>query len=501
MRTGTIDRRFVVGTALALILAGTAACSQGQQTKTQTKTQTQVKAAASAKAQAQYVGHLQLEPTSGTIGSRVTVTGSGLPKSTSFNLVWDALKGHWVLKGKQHENYDGRAFVTVNKVLAQVRSDAAGDLKASFTVPRGFGFGHTVQLVQDGTVRNQARFSVKPQAWLASSKGPEGSPIRITLEGIGARSYHNNWMLVYDNKFTGWISSVTTGGTAHVTIPATGGVGRHVISIIHGAYTFPYLISSKQSPHPKPKFRLVYTVTPGNAVLPPALSTQGIASAPGRAPAGSGRAAWVNPASGPVGTPLLVSARDLPAGAAVTVDWQTVVGNRVTAAGWKAKTVTLGKASVAADGSLSFRVQTPSDLGGTHAIRVVGSGGKVLASTSFTLTPSAVSISRTRGPVGTRFDLHLLGVGWTETANIYTLDYDNAYEGYVCGFNTNGNVIIPMVATGRPGWHFIDLYPSIYKGHEIRGTNDFRLPQLTFERDHPGERKPAFHFAFYVTGG
>jgi hypothetical protein len=53
-------------------------------------------------------------------------------------------------------------------------------------------------------------------------------------------------------------------------------------------------------------------------------------------------------------------------------------------------------------------------------------------------------------------------------------------------------------ASGEPGWHFIDLYPGIYKGKEIR-PNNFRMPQLTYAQDHPGEDLPAFHFAFKVT--
>jgi len=46
-----------------------------------------------------------------------------------------------------------------------------------------------------------------------------------------------------------------------------------------------------------------------------------------------------------------------------------------------------------------------------------------------------------------------------------------------------------MQATGEPGWRYIDLYPAIYKGKEIR-PNNYRLPQLTFADDHP-RRGPA----------
>ena len=54
-----------------------------------------------------------------------------------------------------------------------------------------------------------------------------------------------------------------------------------------------------------------------------------------------------------------------------------------------------------------------------------------------------------------------------------------------------------MQATGEPGWHFIDLYPAIYKGKETR-PNTYRLPMLTY-KEHPGEDLPLFRFAFEIT--
>jgi hypothetical protein len=44
------------------------------------------------------------------------------------------------------------------------------------------------------------------------------------------------------------------------------------------------------------------------------------------------------------------------------------------------------------------------------------------------------------------------------------------------------------------GWHFIDLYPAIYRGVEQRPRN-FLVPQLTYAADHPGEDLPRFRFA------
>jgi hypothetical protein len=137
----------------------------------------------------------------------------------------------------------------------------------------------------------------------------------------------------------------------------------------------------------------------------------------------------------------------------------------------------------------------PDDLGGQHRF-FVNDDSQHRQGTTW-IAPTALPLDIGEGKVGTTFMVHLKGVGWTETANIYTIVYDNSYIGYACGFNSQGDVQIFLKATGEPGWHFIDLYPAIYKGKEGRPMN-FRIPQLTYAADHPGEDLPAFHFAFDV---
>ena len=74
--------------------------------------------------------------------------------------------------------------------------------------------------------------------------------------------------MLYDNRFTGWISTVTTSGTAHFTLPAAGQPGRHVIEVVHSDFTFPYR-NMQQSPAPdRPQFKVGFNITPGAAVLP-----------------------------------------------------------------------------------------------------------------------------------------------------------------------------------------------------------------------------------------
>ena len=95
--------------------------------------------------------------------------------------------------------------------------------------------------------------------------------------------------------------------------------------------------------------------------------------------------------------------------------------------------------------------------------------------------------------------IHLKGVGWTEYDNIYVATYDNAYMGYACGFNSHGDVVINFTATGEPGAHVIDLYPGIYQGPPTEPQQLYRLPQLTYADDHPGNKIPAIRVTFEIT--
>ena len=168
----------------------------------------------------------------------------------------------------------------------------------------------------------------------------------------------------------------------------------------------------------------------------------------------------------------------------------------MTAGAWEERAHVIAEAKADARGGVEFRFQVPDDLGGAHALWVDLGDRKQHG--AYWIAPTALPLDVARGPVGTTFRVRLKGVGWSETANIYTVVYDNATSGYACAFNSQGDIEIIMQATGEPGWHFIDLYPAIYKGRETR-PNNYRLPQLTYADDHPGEDLPRFRFAFEVT--
>src|SRR5439155_16609219 len=128
---------------------------------------------------------------------------------------------------------------------------------------------HGIVLQQGERLFTQTGFSIDMTVELSPKSGPVGTPIAVEVKGIGWRSLVNSWDLLYDNNFTGWISSVTTHGSARFTIPATGAPGIHILEVLHGELTFPYR-NMQQSPEPdRPRWAIPFTVTAGPPVLPP----------------------------------------------------------------------------------------------------------------------------------------------------------------------------------------------------------------------------------------
>jgi hypothetical protein len=438
-----------------------------------------------------FVGKIKVTPAHGPVGTPVTVTGEGFPPGQELDLVWRTVKGHWKVTIAE---YHGREFTPAAYRIATVTSDQAGRVKANFVAPEDFGFMHDVVVQQGMRLLTQTAFNLDITAKITgASSGPLGSPIAVEVQGIGWRELEDSWVLLYDNKFTGFMSAITTHGTARFTLPATGNTGLHIVEILHSDFGSPYR-NTPQSPVPdRPQFRLDYTITPGAPVLPPPPERQA-QNEVRRLPQPGTLVA--RPAFAAVGAPVAVSGSGFAPGQTVKLNWNTVVGNRMTEAGWEERPRVIAEAKADAAGRAEFHFSAPDDLGGLHNLWT-NTGGTRKQGT-FWIAPTAFPLDVARGPAGTTFRIHLKGIGWSETANIYTLVYDNATSGYACGFNSQGDIEIVMQATGAPGWHFIDLYPAIYKGKERR-PNNYRLPQLTAADDHPGEDLPIFRFAFEVT--
>ena len=225
--------------------------------------------------------------------------------------------------------YFGRAFAPVAYRIAAVKTDAAGRFTATFAAPDDFGFQHDIVLQQGDRLLTQDAFNVDMTVKLLSDRGPPGSPIEIEVHGYGYRELEDSWVLLYDNRYTGWMSAMTTAGSARVTIPATGGPGRHMLEVIHSDFAFPYRNKQQSPPPDRPQFKLVYTVTPGPAVLPPPPASRRRPMSTGCPSPGELVAA---PRFAGVGEPVVVAAPAFPAGKPVALKWTTLTGNRIIGA-------------------------------------------------------------------------------------------------------------------------------------------------------------------------
>lgn len=427
--------------------------------------------------------------------TEIEATAEGLPPHRKVDLVWGTVNGGWVVEDYYH--FRGKRFTNTTQTLAQAEVGSDGRLSLRFKVPEDYGGVHEVMLSANGVPLAQGGVEVSQTFEMRPTEGPVGTPIEIRVKGLGWRTLESTWVVNWDNHEVGWVSAADTRGTSVARLRAAGAIGEHQIKVYTGYMGQGYL-NYEQAPNsylPRPGF--VFRITPGNvaaSAYAEPYQKQPVPAAPGDS---GGARLSISPSQGPVLTRASLNGGGLPANASVSLVWETQAGSRVSGNGFAPQENEITKLTVGPDGRINLPLIVPDDLGGLHAISL-RTGDKTLARTYFVVETSVVGISPTSGPAGTPVKIHLKGVGWTDYDNIYAATYDNAYMGYVCGFNSQGDVVVNFTAAGAAGMHLIDFYPGIYQGPE--GSQQlYRLPQLTYADDHPGNHIPALRFAFEVT--
>ncbi len=467
---------------------------------------------APASAPAKNLKLLKVEPASGPVGTRFTVAGEGLPGNTTLDLVWATSTVRYVLNAlPENVEYNGRRTDKVNVVVGQARTDAAGTFATQLVVPEDFGDVHDLYAVAGGTQLAKGGFQIKRQITVSPAAGPIGTPITISVTGLGSLPYTSTVAVLYDNKYTGFVSATTTRGTARVQIRAAGPVGVKAIEIAPASAGVPYLDIEQSAVSFVGKHRTTFRVTADNGPprtrveLPPAVEPTELNRTTMTASAVAGVTASLSKQTGAILTNVQVKAGGLTPGVPVVLQWVTATGTRATASGWQLVSLPLGEARAAADGLLDARIQVPDNLGGWHTVRLLQNGA-VKAELPFYVLRSYLSVSPKVVKAGETFTIHVKGIGWTELDNTMSVVYDNNWIGYACGFYSNGDITMNLVATGGPGTHLIDLYPTLYRGS--KGSLDMtwleHTPFLNYKVDFPGlslgYRVPAIRVAIRVVG-
>jgi hypothetical protein len=450
-----------------------------------------------AKPQADSFHKLELTYEKPVVGAKVRATAAGLPPGKIVDLQWVTVNGGWVI-----ENYyffRGKKFSKETLSLGKFSVSDDGRLDATFAIPEDYGGVHDVIATIDGQAVAQNGVEVTQSFEMSPSFGPVGTPIELQVKGLGWRAMESTWVVNWDNRGLGFVTAVGTRGSAVARFRATGPIGDHPVKIYTGWQGQSYL-NFEQAPNaylPRPDF--TFHTTPGRSSTPSAYAEE---YQPYRLPESEIHVAngklSVSPTQGHVGDHAILRGEGFPGNSTLDLIWQTYSGSRVSGNGFKPQENSIAKIKVGSDGKIEFPITIPLDLGGQHGLEL-REGEKPLARTYYAIETRIVSIEPTSGPAGTPITIHLNGVGWTEYDNLYAATYDNAYMGYACGFNSQGDVIFSFRAAGEPGTHIIDLFPGIYQGPPEEKQLLYRIPQLTYADDHPGNKIPALHFKFEVT--
>jgi hypothetical protein len=452
---------------------------------------------------------LSVQPASGPAGTKFTVSGTGLPANTPIALVWGTANVRYVLDPlPDNVEYHGRQVDKVNVVLRRADTDANGAFSVALTAPEDYGDVHDLYAVSGSVQLAKAGFQITRTFSVSPAAGSLGTPITLKVTGLGSLPYTSTAAVLYDNHYAGMISATTTRGTATVQIRAAGPVGVHAIEVAPASAGVPYLDIEQSAVAFVGKYRTTFRVTkddgPPRTRLEfpePVQPTEAIRTTLTGSSA-AGVTVGLSSESGIIRSNVRVNAKGLSPSVPVLLQWVTAVGTRATASGWALQGVPVGQASPAADGSLATSFRVPDELGGWHSLQLL-QGGVVKAVVPYYVLRSFVSVSPQVVKEGKVFSVHLKGVGWTELDNTAAVTYDNNYIGYACGFYSHGDIDMNLVATGGPGTHLIDLYPTVYRG-KVPAADTWleHMPFLSFLQDAPGlalgYRLPAIHLAIRV---
>lgn len=485
---------------------------------------------------------LDVTPNQGPEGTPITISGKGLPASTTFPLTWSTADGAWIVDVQPNTvNYMGTKYTKYNVDLATVTTDASGAFSYKTKIPRDFGGVHDIYAVKDGVALAHGGFQMSTTLTISPKSGPIGTPITVTYTGMGPNLYTGGVSVLWDNSYAGEAQALWTRGTAKFKIRAAGPVGTHYVALTAGIGV--QYMNIKQSPVPWGKgSSAAFKVTKDSgapaasiefpAKIEPTVTQRTTLTQVGLDP-NTTAVATLSQTSGPIDTKVKLHVTGLKTTGQHQIVWATVVGNRVNCTGtcWVYNGVPMG-AATPSNGTIDQDLTIPDHLGGWHVIQVkqgdvieaqvsfyvkesifnyLDKNGKVLSAGIAKADPSSMpelrdgsGVPKSKFKVGEEFTVAMKGVGWTQLDNTLAVTYDNSYIGYGCGFNSNGYMVVHLIATGAPGTHIIDLHPVLYTNQPSFANTPYgMLPVLTNDRDIPGlalgYQPPAVHFAITVT--
>ncbi|MFB6253847.1 MAG: hypothetical protein ABEI06_04495 [Halobacteriaceae archaeon] len=457
--------------------------------------------------QAEHGGLLRLSDEEAYVGDTITIEGYHLPKNQELELYWQSTEGQWgVIKANE---VIGPQYHPRTDRIDVLQTDDSGEFKKNWTIPEDYGGAHTIEVRSpDGETLAEAKISITPWFEIADTEVTLGETMSITGYGIGPNFLTNNYQISWDNGMVGFMTGVKNRGTATARFRAVGPPGKHVVQVWRCYNGVPYLQNNTQSPYgPVAGGRQsIWTVEVTEPETPPEPSW--VDPLPEEDPisihypeldVSTDAKIDITPNHGQPGANAVIQGKNFPAEEEVNLVWYRHEGEHVQGipVSPEPKPDVLPSVMTNEDGRFSVEVTIPEDVGSTRPITAKVNDQSV-AVTGFMMQPSIVNFSPTKGPVGTEIEIEISGIGWTEYEMAPFVVYDNKFLGYMCGQDlATKRTILP--AAGEPGYHFIDIYPTMFPDLQTDELDFDTKPHLSYENNHPVRQLPALHFAFEIT--
>ncbi len=200
-----------------------------------------------------------LSTNSGAVGSKTSLTVSGLTTTGDHQIVWASVVGNRV-------NCSGTCWAYTSVPLGNVNvSD--GSIKQDVTIPDHLGGWHVIQVKQGDVIEAQVPFYVKESIMpfydksgkllsmgiakadplpVPESRDGSGTPtnifkvgddVTISIKGVGWTQLDNTLAVTYDNSYIGYGCGFNSNGYMVVHFRASGAPGTHLIDLNPLLYT------------------------------------------------------------------------------------------------------------------------------------------------------------------------------------------------------------------------------------------------------------------------
>ena len=143
---------------------------------------------------------LKVEPVKGYVGDSFTVTGDGFTPAKKVEFFWTTVNAAYQTRvTPDNVEYHERKYEDTRVRLGGAAVDAQGRVSVVFVAPEDFGEVHDIYAVVDGQNVGRGGFRILRSATMTPSEGPVGTPITVTVKGLGWQGFEQFMALRYDN--------------------------------------------------------------------------------------------------------------------------------------------------------------------------------------------------------------------------------------------------------------------------------------------------------------